>query len=74
MIGPLARDLNAHEILFDPSDSRPIYIGVNQEFSATITSDQWQIFQFTYLTTTSSEVSRIRRTRGAYNNRVGLFP
>ena len=71
---PLARDFNAHDVRFDPDDSRPNYIGLNQENGAAITASTWEIFQFTYTTTTSSDVARIRRTTGIWDNRASLFP
>ena len=73
-LGPLARSINAHKILFDPDDSRPVYIGINQEFYATTTAATWQIIKFTYTTTTASDVTRIDKTRGTYSGRVALFP
>jgi len=73
-VKPLARDNNAHKILFDPSDLRPVYIGINQEFYATTTADSWEITKMTYTTSTASEVTQIDKTRGTWSGRVALFP
>lgn len=73
-MGGLSRDLNGHDIRFDPSDSRPVYIGVNEEFGVATAKTTWQIYEFTYTTSTSSAITRIRRTRGAWDDRATLFP
>lgn len=59
------------DILFDPSDSAPNYIGMNVTKGADQTTDTtWKIYKFTY---TGSATVEIQLAYGAWSNRASLF-
>lgn len=74
----MPRDINdlryelesAHDIRFDADDSAPVYIGLNPEPSAVTSANSWIIFKFTY---SGSNVTRIQKARGSWDNRASLF-
>lgn len=68
-----ARDLNAHDVRFDPTDKRPIFVGINQNFAAdSTTSNDWEVWSIAY-DTASSNVVRYRRRQGTWTGRAALF-
>lgn len=69
---PTPIDAGLHgDIMFDPDDSLPIYIGLNLTMGASITTNtEWKIYKFTYA---GSNVTRIQLAYGAWANRVALF-
>jgi len=64
---------NTHRVLYDPDDSRPDYIGLNTSVSADTATTGWNIFNFTYTTTTSKDVTDIKKKGGTWSGRVALF-
>jgi len=57
-------------ILFDPDDSQPTYIGVNDDSDANTTDIDWTIYKFLY---SGSNTTSIRKKTGAWDNRSSLF-
>lgn len=56
---------------FDPDDSTPDYIGVNSSSNDATTSDTtWLIYKFTY---SGSNVTRIQRAKGSWDDRATYF-
>jgi len=63
--------LKASDIRFDADDSAPNYIGLHQDTDAnTSTNKDWVIYKFTY---SGSNVTRIQKTKGAWDDRATLF-
>lgn len=61
----------AGDIRFDADDSAPDYIGLNAgSNSADTDSEDWIIIKFTY---SGSNVTRIQKARGSWDNRASLF-
>ena len=59
------------DILFDPDDSQPIYIGLNVTNGADTTLDtSWKVYKFTY---SGTNITRIQIAYGAWDNRASLF-
>ena len=57
-------------ILFDPNDSQPNYIGMNENKDALETDTDWVIYKFTY---SGSNITKIEKAIGAWSNRTSLF-
>ena len=57
------------DIRYDASDSQPNYIGLASTDLST-SDDGWVIFKFTY---SGSNVTRIQKTKGVWDNRTSLF-
>lgn len=69
---PMPVDLGWYgDVLFDPDDSLPNYIGQNTVDGAATSAQTWKIYQFTY---SSGNVTRIRLAYGSWDNRASLFP
>lgn len=62
---------NFAEVRFDADDSAPIYIGKNPTLGAATSDEGWLIYKFTY---SGSNVTRIQKARGKWDERAGLFP
>ncbi len=58
------------DIRFDPDNSAPDYIGINQETDASDDNNGWVIYKFTY---SGGNVTRIQKVRGAWGDRATLF-
>ena len=57
-------------VQFDPNDSAPDYIGINEDSDASDSDTDWVIFKFTY---SGDNATKIRRKTGAWSGRVALF-
>ncbi len=66
--------IDAKDILFDPHDARPDYIGLNTNYNAATSAADWLIINFTYTGAGSTDVTRIRKNIGVYDDRATLFP
>ncbi len=59
------------DILFDPDDSKPDYIGMNVLMGAnTANAFDWKVLKFTY---SGANVTRIQTAYGTWSSRVSLF-
>ena len=58
------------DIMFDPNDSAPIYIGLNTTNGADASGSDWKVYKFTY---SGSNVTRVQLAYGSWTGRVGLF-
>jgi hypothetical protein len=58
------------DILFDPDDSAPVYIGMNKINNTATSEDTWIIRKFTY---SGSNVTRIQKVTGVWDDRASLF-
>ena len=74
MTSRLRRDFNAHRVLFDPDNLRPIYIGFNESKDATTSASGWGIFRFVYNTTTTDKITEILEASGIYDDRTTILP
>jgi hypothetical protein len=64
-------DLGSYaDIYFDPSDSKPDYIGLNMLLNASTAGSDWKVYKFTY---SGDSSTRIQFNYGAWNNRASLF-
>ena len=62
------------DILFDPDDSKPDYIGLNVLTGAnTATATDWKVLKFTYAVGDTSATTRIQTAYGTWVGRAGLF-
>lgn len=59
------------DIRFDPTENNPDYIGLHKLNGAETSDTDWKIYKFTY---TGTDVTRIRLSYGAWDDRVSLFP
>ena len=62
--------LMAHDIRFDPNDSAPNYVGLNPQYNADGSEVNWVVYKFTY---DGTDVTRIQKIRGSWDDRVSLF-
>ena len=63
-------DVDGNLIKFDPNDSAPNYIGLNQTMTASDGDTDWVILKFTY---GGSNVTQIQRAKGSWTGRAALF-
>ena len=59
------------DMLFDPDDSSPIYVGLHLTNGASQSDPFWKIYKFTYV---SGNVTRIQMAFGVWTSRATLFP
>lgn len=57
-------------VLFDPDDSAPTYIGINESADALTSSTDWTVYKFLY---SGSNTTSIRKKTGSWDNRASLF-
>ena len=57
-------------IKFDPNDSQPTYIGLNQDADAVDGDADWKIYKFTY---DGSDTTQIQVKYGSWTGRTLLF-
>jgi len=62
--------VTARDVRFDPNDSAPIYIGVNETQNALTASTDWIVYKFSY---DGANVTRIQIAMGSWDGRAGLF-
>lgn len=62
--------VDANYVLFDADDSQPDYIGLNDDADANTSDTDWLIYKFTY---SGSNVTQIKKKKGAWDNRASLF-
>ncbi len=62
--------VTARDVRFDPNDSAPNYIGVNETQNAGTDATDWIVYKFTY---SGSNVTRIQIAMGSWDDRAGLF-
>lgn len=60
----------AQAVQFDPDDSKPDYVGMNNSADASDDTEDWRIFKFTY---SGSNVTKIVKKIGSWTNRASLF-
>jgi len=61
----------ARRVKFDPDDSTPDFIGINNRANASDDDDDWRIYKFTY---SGSNVIRIVKVFGKWSERtITLF-
>lgn len=58
------------DIRFDPSDTSPTYIGLNELVSASTASLDWKIYKFT---TSGTATVRIQMNYGSWDGRGSIF-
>lgn len=58
------------DILFDPDDSAPNYIGLNLQQPALTSTKDWKIYKLTY---SGLNVTRYQVAYGSWDNRASLF-
>jgi hypothetical protein len=58
------------EIVYDPDDSKPTYIGLHKTLNALDADTGWIIYKFTY---SGANTTHIQRVIGAWKNRDTLF-
>ena len=61
------------DILFDPDDSLPTYIGLNLYCGASTASADWKIYKFDYSVSNTANTTHIQLAYGAWMNRATLF-
>jgi hypothetical protein len=70
-IKPQVVDLGFYcDVQFDPSDAKPIYIGLHVTRAASDDDTEWKILKFTY---SGDDTTRIQTAYGTYTGRAGLF-
>lgn len=60
-----------NQILFDPDDDQPNYIGLNMRANADTGTSDWVVYKFTYNAGTTT-VARIQKLNGTWTGRVAL--
>ncbi len=60
----------ARDIRYDANDSAPDYIGMHAETDGDTAAVGWIIYKFTY---SGSDVTRIQKTKGIWDDRATLF-
>jgi hypothetical protein len=59
------------DVMFDPDDSAPNYVGLHTDNGAdTASNNSWKVLKFTY---SGGNVTRIQTAYGAWVNRASLF-
>lgn len=61
----------AKDIMFDPNDSQPTYIGLNFKSGAATSDTTWVVYKFTY---SGSNVTRIQKRESvSWDDRASAF-
>ena len=65
-------NIRSDYIVFDPTDNKPNYIGINESVSGATSESNWLITAIVY-SGTSSEILNIKSKKGVWDNRASLF-
>ena len=63
--------LEAKTIQYDPDDSLPTYIGINNVENASDDAEDWRIYKFYY---SGTAVTKIIKHIGKWTDRASYFP
>ena len=60
------------DVIFDPNDATPNYIGLNVACGASTANTDWKVYKFLYATAASTSLAEVKLAYGSWVGRATL--